>query len=191
VPIYVGVTAAKGGLGLGALAVGSVLAAEKFTNMVCQPYTGNLSDKYGRAVFVFFGGGAYGLVALAIPFAPAVGTVLGISFSLPVLGTVTPTLFVLLGLNGLLGVADSVREPASMALFADEGKGTGITSSFGVRDLVWRPGATLAPLLGGYLMSTAGIEWVFVVGGLAALSGIGVFYGALSVTHERRALRQW
>lgn len=51
-------------------------------------------------------------------------------------------------LNGLLGVADTFREPASMALFADEGKGEGITSSFGVRSLVWKPGSVLAPLGG-------------------------------------------
>nr|WP_309484889.1 MFS transporter [Halorhabdus salina] len=52
-------------------------------------------------------------------------------------------------LNGLLGAADAFREPASMALFADEGKGEGIASSIGIRSLLWKPGSILAPLLAG------------------------------------------
>lgn len=45
-----------------------------------------------------------------------------------------------------------------MALFADEGEGEGIASSFGIRSLVWRPDAILAPMVGGYLMSNIGME---------------------------------
>lgn len=191
VPIFVGVSAAQGGLAMSIFAVGTVVSVEKFTNMLAQPYTGRLSDRYGRALFVFFGGGCYGLVAFVVPFAPDIGTLLGVSVTLPQVGTLPPAFFVLLGLNGLLGVADGFREPASMALFADEGAGEGITSSFGIRGLVWRPGAILAPLLGGYLMSSVGIEWVFFAGGAAALSGVFVFYGVLTVRHGSRALHQW
>lgn len=191
VPIYVGVAAAKGGLTMSALAVGTVLAAEKFTNMLCQPYTGNLSDEYGRALFVFVGGGCYGLVALAIPFAPEFADAVGFTASLPLLGQMPAVFFVVVLLNALLGVADSIREPASMALFADEGEGEGITSSFGVRGLVWRPGAILAPLLGGYLMSAVGMDWVFFAGGLAALSGIALFGSVLSYRYGVRALTEW
>jgi hypothetical protein len=43
---------------------------------------------------------------------------------------------VVLAANGLFGLADSLREPASAAPFADEGTDGGITSSFGVRGLV-------------------------------------------------------
>jgi MFS family permease len=191
VPIYVGVTAAKGGLGLAAIAVGTILAAEKVTNMLCQPFTGRLSDTHGRALFIFVGGGLYGAFALAMPFTPAIGNVVPLSVTLPLFGTLPPVFFVALALNGLLGVADSFREPASMALFADEGKGQGITSSFGIRGIVWRPGAILAPLAGGWLMSTYGIEWVFFVGGMAALSGIALFGGILSARHGSQSLRQW
>ncbi|MDG5776519.1 MFS transporter [Haloarculaceae archaeon H-GB2-1] len=191
IPIYVGVTVAKGGLGLASIAVGAVLAAEKVTNMLFQPYTGGLSDRYGRALFIFVGGGVYGLVALVIPFTPALGVLAPLTLTIPLFGTLPPVFFVALALNALLGVADSFREPASMALFADEGKGSGITSSFGIRGIVWRPGAILAPLVGGYVMSTYGIDWVFYIGGVAALSGILVFYGVLSVRHGPRALRQW
>jgi MFS family permease len=190
-PIFVGVSVARGGLGMSAFVVGAVIAAEKFTNMLCQPYTGQLSDRYGRALFVFAGGGTYGLVALVIPFAGSIGEALGTGLTVPMVGTLPPAVLVVIALNGLLGIADSFREPASMALFADEGQGRGIASSFGVRSLVWRPGSTLAPLLGGALMSRYGIEWVFVAGGLAALSGVVVFFGMLSRDHGRRALTQW
>ncbi|MDX1746330.1 MAG: MFS transporter, partial [Halobacteriales archaeon] len=61
VPIYVGVSVARGGLAASALVVGMVLAAEKFTNMLCQPWTGRLADRHGRAVFVIIGGTLYGL----------------------------------------------------------------------------------------------------------------------------------
>ncbi|MFC7138520.1 MFS transporter [Halosimplex aquaticum] len=189
VPIFVGVSAAQGGLAYGSAIVGAVLAAEKFTNMLVQPFTGRLSDRHGRAMFVFLGGGAYGLVAMAFPF---VSTTEGLlSISVPVAGTITGAVVVAVCLNGLLGIADAFREPASMALFADEGKGEGITSSFGVRSLVWKPGSILAPLVGGWLMGTAGIEWVFFAGGFAALSGVVTFFGILSWNHGRRALHQW
>ncbi|WP_436909068.1 MFS transporter [Halosimplex marinum] len=189
VPIFVGVSAAQGGLAYGSAVVGAVLAAEKFTNMLVQPVTGRLSDRHGRALFVFAGGGAYGLVAMAFPFAPAATELF--SVSLPIAGEVTGAVAAAVCLNGLLGVADAFREPASMALFADEGKGEGITSSFGVRSLVWKPGSVFAPLLGGWVMGTAGIEWVFFAGGVAALSGVVTFFGVLSWNHGRRALRQW
>jgi MFS family permease len=191
VPILVGVSAAQGGLGLGALAVGVAVAAEKFANGLCQPFTGRLSDGHGRALFVAAGGGAYGLVALGIPFAADVGASLAVPTALPVLGTVPAAFLVVVGLNALLGVADAFREPASMALFADEGSGEGIASSFGVRGLVWRPGALLAPLLGGYLMEAFGVGSVFLAGGAAAISGALVFSAVLVARYDRGAFARW
>lgn len=192
IPIFVGVSAARGGLGLSASVVGLVIATEKFTNMISQPFMGRLSDRHGRALFVFVGGGAYGLIVLLLPFAEPIGGGLGFSqFSVPLLGTLPFALLVVMGLNGLLGFADSSREPASMALFADEGKGNGIASSFGIRSLVWRPGALIAPMVGGWLMTTVGIEWVFFLAGAAAVSGALTFLGTLMCTHGRKALTQW
>ncbi|WP_101297217.1 MFS transporter [Halegenticoccus soli] len=192
VPIYAGVSAAAGGLEYGALAVGVTVVAEKLTNMLCQPYTGRLSDRYGRALFVFVGGGLYGLVALAVPFSPAVGEALGLPSALPVLGPLSPAFLPLVGLSGLLGVADSLREPASMALFADEGTAEGgVASSFGVRELVWRPGSVAAPLLGGYLMTDAGMAWVFFVGGGTAITGVLTFLAVLAYSHGAAALTEW
>jgi len=192
VPIYAGTAVAGGGLGVAATAVAVTVTAEKATNMVGQLFTGRLSDAYGRALFVFWGGGAYGLIALAIPLAPAIGSALGTGGTLPALGSVPPAYLPLVCFSGLLGVADSFREPASMALFADEGTDDGgVAASFGVRELVWRPGSILGPLIAGWLMVEVSMAAVFYVGGAFALTGVGAFLAILSVDHGRRALTAW
>ena len=84
IPIFAGVSAAEGGLAYGGFAVALTVVAEKFTNMCCQPFTGRLSDGYGRALFVFAGGGAYGVIALLVPLAPAMGTAVGFPSELAV-----------------------------------------------------------------------------------------------------------
>ena len=193
VPIFAGLAAVDGGLGYveSATAISVIIAAEKFTNMLGQPYLGGLSDTFGRARFVFIGGLFYGTVAIVVPFTPVIGGALGLPETFPFLGTLSAAFIPLVVLNGLLGVADSIREPASMALFADEGKGQGVASSFGVRDLVWRPGSVLAPLAGGWLTSNAGIDWVFFLGGAFAFTGVFAFLGILSYSHGRDALAAW
>nr|WP_218644708.1 MFS transporter [Natronomonas gomsonensis] len=192
VPIFAGVSAARGGLAYAAFAVSIVIAAEKATNMVCQPFTGRLSDRVGRAWFVALGGGAYGLVALAVPFAPAAGAAFGVPATYGPLGELSAAFLPLVGLNAALGVADSLREPASMALFADEGADEGgIAASFGVRELVWRPGSVVAPILGGFLMVEVSMTSVFYVGGASALVAVGAFLTVLVVRHGTDALRAW
>jgi len=71
VPIYVSTEMAAGGLGVTGIAIGVTVTAEKATNMVGQLFTGRLSDDYGRSLFVFAGGGAYGLIAMAIRSRPS------------------------------------------------------------------------------------------------------------------------
>jgi len=208
--IFAGVTAARGGLEYAALAVSLVIVAEKLTNMLCQPFTGRLSDRFGRSLFVFAGGGSYGLIAVLIPFTPAMGAAMGLpgtyelvipsaltgAVGLPagysLLGVLTPAFIPLLILNGLLGVVDAFREPASMALFADEGADEGgIAASFGIRELVWRPGSVLGPIMAGWLWSQYGIETVFYVGGLFAVTGALTFAVVLTRFHGRGALTEW
>ncbi|MFW5939096.1 MAG: MFS transporter [Halolamina sp.] len=208
--IYAGVTAARGGLEYAALAVSLVIVAEKLTNMLCQPFTGRLSDRFGRSLFVFSGGGAYGLVAVLIPLTPTIGSAMGLPATYEVvvppvltglvgvdagyslLGELSPAFVPLLVLNGLLGVVDAFREPASMALFADEGADEGgIAASFGIRELVWRPGSVLGPVMAGWLWSQYGIETVFYVGGAFAVTGACTFAVVLTHFHGRGALTEW
>jgi MFS family permease len=191
VPLYAGVVSARGGLALGAFAVSLVVAAEKTTNMIGQPFAGRVSDTFGRALFVFAGGAAYGVVALGIPLAPDLAGLFAFTQEIPYLSAFPPVLFSLILLNALLGVVDSFREPASMALFADEGEGKGIVSAFGIRSLVWRPGQIAAPLAGGWLMDSVGMTSVFYVGGGAAVVGALAFLGALTYSHGVGALTEW
>lgn len=194
VPLFAGVAAAQGGLGMVALAVSLVVVAEKLTNLLLQPTMGSLSDRYGRALFVFLGGGAYGLVALVVPFTPGIGTALGLPTAIPHVGYVSAAFVPLLVLNGLLGVTEAFREPASMALFADVGsddEDSGVASSFGIRSLVWRPGSILAPVFGGWLMGSIGMDWVFYIGGFVAISGVLTFLAVLVHDHGRDALTEW
>jgi MFS family permease len=192
VPIYAGTRVAAGGLGVAATAVAVTVTAEKATNMVGQLLTGRLSDRIGRAPFVFGGGAGYGLVALAVPLAPVIGTTIGVPTALPVLGDLGPAYLPLVCLSGGLGVVDAFREPASMALFADEGTDDGgVASSFGIRELVWRPGSVVGPLLGGWLMIEVSMGSVFYVGGAFALAGALAFLGVLIYDHGRAALSTW
>ncbi|MUW14392.1 MFS transporter [Halorubrum sp. CBA1125] len=192
VPIYAGTQLAAGGLAVGATAVAVTVTAEKATNMVGQLFTGRLSDAYGRSLFVFAGGGTYGLIAMAIPLAPAIGGVLGADVTLPLLGELPPAYLPLVGISGLLGVVDSFREPASMALFADEGTDDGgLASSFGLRELMWRPGSVAGPLIAGWLMVEVSMASVFYVGGAFAIVGVLAFLAVLANNHGRAALTTW
>ncbi|EMA59798.1 MFS transporter [Halorubrum kocurii] len=192
VPIYAGTELAAGGLAVGATAVAVTVTAEKATNMVGQLFTGRLSDAYGRSLFVFAGGGAYGLVAVCIPFAPVAGAFVGAGVTVPLLGALPPAYLPLVALSGLLGVADSFREPASMALFADEGTDDGgVASSFGIRELVWRPGSVAGPLIAGWLMVEVSMASVFYVGGAFAVTGVLAFLAVLAHDHGRAALTAW
>ncbi len=192
IPIYAGTAMASGGLGVAGIAIAITVTAEKATNMVGQLFTGRLSDAYGRSLFVFAGGGAYGLIAVLIPLAPATGAALGTDVTLPILGDLPPAYLPLVALSGLLGVADSFREPASMALFADEGTDEGgVASSFGIRELVWRPGSVAGPLIAGWLMVEVSMAAVFYVGGAFAITGVVAFLAILVRDHGRAALTTW
>ncbi len=137
IPIYAGVT-----LGFNPVQVGSIIASEKVLNMALQPFTGHLSDRFGRFPLVLIGGVLYASGAFVIAF--------------------QSSFYLLFMLNAFLGLADSLREPASMALFAEEGQGSGIASAFSIRGILWRPGMVLAPMIGSYLMSTLTIQHVFL-----------------------------
>ncbi|QLC35694.1 MFS transporter (plasmid) [Halarchaeum sp. CBA1220] len=194
VPLFAGVVAARGGLEMVPIAVTLVVTAEKLANLLLQPTLGSLSDRYGRALFVFLGGGAYGVVALVVPFTPALGTMFGLPETIPHIGYVSSAFVPLVVLNAFLGITEAFREPASMALFADEGSSdeeSGVAASFGVRDLVWRPGSLLAPVFGGWLMGSVGMDWVFYIGGVAAISGVLTFLLVLVRDHGRSALTEW
>lgn len=87
--------------------------------------------------------------------------------------------------------ADAVREPASIALFADERSGSGITRSFRIRGIVWRSGALLAPVLGGYLMDAVAMWVVFVVAGAVPLVGAPTMVGIVTLRDGPGKVTRW
>ncbi|MBS3793253.1 MFS transporter [Candidatus Bipolaricaulota bacterium] len=157
VRIYVPVFA-RLALSLSAFQVGALLATEKLTNMLLQRYSGKISDQLGRFTILSVGGSAYALGAIFIPFQSG--------------------FWGLIAINGFLGVADSLREPASMALFAEEGQGSGIASSISLRSIIWRPGSIIAPLIGGLIMDWVGFGYVFWLA--SAFSVIGLVFMGVS-----------
>jgi len=80
-----------------------VVSAEKFTNMLSQPYMGGLSDRFGRARFVFLGGLFYGAIAIAVPFTPAIGSALGLPATYPFIGYLSSGFLPLLVITGIAG----------------------------------------------------------------------------------------
>lgn len=73
-------------------------------------------------------------------------------------------LFVLVAFNGLLAAGQRPRA-GEQAVSADEGAGSDIASSFGLRNLVWLPGSIVAPMVGGHLLTQVGMARVFYLGG--------------------------
>ncbi|MFB6217801.1 MAG: MFS transporter, partial [Halobacteriaceae archaeon] len=113
-------------------------------------------------------------VLLAAPaqaaFAPA--TLAGFGRSV----VLQPAVVVLFLVYGLLGVADSVRLPASMALFVEEGEPhDAVAASFSLRSLSWKAGHLAGPLAAGAAKDAFGTPAAFVVAAGFVLAGVVAF----------------
>lgn len=163
-PIY-----ARTGFNMSALVVGIVLAGGKLTKALTQGIVGEMTDRIGgKGRFIVTGALLYTVGTLAIPLAefadglvpPLTLAAVGRSLEFP------PAFFVLFSAFGLCGIADSIRLPASMSLFIEEGEAVDSTAgSMSLRSLSWKVGQVVGPL-------TMGIVWdafgVFAAFGVAA-----------------------
>jgi MFS family permease len=179
-PIYARTT-----FGISAFAIGWILAGGKLVKGLLQGFVGNLTDQYGRKHhFVTAGALLYGVGVAAIPLAGyAEGALPTVAVSLlgdtQVLGG---AFFALFGAYLLLGVADSLRLPASMSLFVDEGSQyDSVASAMSLRSISWKVGQIAGPVVVGvtidFLDPTAGF--------LLAAAFIGVATAAFTVTARR------
>jgi MFS family permease len=164
-PIY-----ARTEFGMSALFVGGILAGGKLTKALTQGYVGTLTDRLGRKHrFVFVGAMLYALGTAMIPLAEfAVGVVPAVAAPVPGIGTVTlpPAFFPLFLAFGVCGVADSIRLPASMALFVEEGEQfEAVAGSMSLRSIAWKIGQVVGPVTVGSLWDYAD---VFVAFGTAS-----------------------
>jgi MFS family permease len=163
-PIY-----ARTGFGMNALVVGIVLAGGKLTKTLTQGFVGELTDRIGgKGRFIVTGALVYSVGTLAIPFAEFADGFLP-AFTVGALGrslVFPPAFAVLFGAFALCGVADSIRLPASMSLFIEEGEAVDATAgSMSLRSVSWKIGQVVGPL-------TMGVVWdgfgVFAAFGIAA-----------------------
>jgi DHA1 family multidrug resistance protein-like MFS transporter len=166
--IFVPIYAKTGGFGINEFVVGGIMAGGKLTKSLTQGYVGDLTDRIGsRFYFVLAGAVVYALGTAMIPLAEFAGAVFP-SVTLGVMGglLLPPAFFALFGAYAVLGVADSLRLPASMALFVEEGEHfDAVAGSLSLRSIAWKFGQILGPV-------TVGVIWdatsVFVAFGAAA-----------------------
>jgi MFS family permease len=160
-PIY-----ARTAFGMPAFLIGAVLAGGKLTKALTQGTVGGLTDRVGRKqYFVIAGALTYALGTAMVPLAAfADGVVPTV-----VLGgvTVVPAAFVLFLAYGVCGIADSIRLPASMALFVEEGEQfDAVGGSLSLRSVAWKVGQVAGPV-------TVGAVWDLTSAMVAFLTAAG------------------
>lgn len=173
-PIY-----ARTEFGISAFAIGWILAGGKLTKSIVQGYMGDLTDRVGRKpTFVAVGALAYGLGTALIPLALyAEGTIAPVTIT--ALGrsvTLGGAFFTLFAAYGVLGIADSVRLPASMALFVESGEQfDSVASSMSLRSISWKVGQVVGPLFVGAVKDFVSTEVAFLTAAGFIVVATGVF----------------
>lgn len=175
-PIY-----ARTGFGINPLAIGAIMAGGKLTKSLTQGWIGGLTDRVGRAHhFVLAGALTYAVGTALVPLA---GYVDGIFPGIAVRSfghsmTLPPAFFALFGAYAVLGVADSLRLPASMALFVGEGERVGaVASSLSLRSISWKVGQLTGPVLVGAIWDATSVGVAFLTAAGFVLVSAVVFAG--------------
>ncbi|MEF8818377.1 MAG: MFS transporter [Haloferacaceae archaeon] len=171
--------------GITAFAIGWILAGGKVTKSLLQGWLGDVSDRVSHPYRLVAGGAVlYGLAAAAVPLARlAEGAVTPVEVNLFGDTQVLGGAFVALWLAyALAGAGDSLRLPASMALFAEEGERLGATASaMSLRSVSWKVGQVAGPFLAGAVKEFVSTDAAFLV-------AAGVIFGSTVVyvvTHAR------
>lgn len=144
IPVYAFVV-----LGVSEGKLGAIVAARYIPMIVGQWFTGRLSDRIGRSPLIITGGLLFSVSALLIPFQKQFIGLVVISLT--------------------LGLADTIRVPASWAVFADEGIDAGPATALSMRMLAWRPGVLIGPVLGGLAKDLINIKVTFLLASSAVV----------------------
>ncbi|PSQ10674.1 MFS transporter [Halobacteriales archaeon QS_5_70_15] len=179
VPIY-----ARTGFGMSAILVGVLLAGGKLTKALTQGVVGGYTDRVGSKHY-FVAGGAlvYVLGTSMIPFAEFAGLLFP-TVAVPLAGlpglsgsvTLVPAFFLLFLAYGICGVGDSLRLPASMALFVEEGEQfEAVAGSLSLRSIGWKVGQVVGPLLIGVVWDATGVFTAFAIAAGAILAATLAF----------------
>lgn len=176
---------AKTEFGINPFAIGWILAGGKLTKALLQGFVGDWTDRVGRRYyFVVAGALLYGLGTALIPLSIyAEGALEPITLhTFAGSQTLGGAFFVLFAAYGILGVADSLRLPASMALFVEEGEQfDSVASSMSLRSISWKIGQFSGPFLVGAIKDFVSTEAAF----LTAAAFIFVACGFFVVTYAR------
>jgi MFS family permease len=169
-PIY-----ARTEFGINPLAIGGILAGGKLTKSIFQGYVGEVTDDVGdRYPFILGGAVLYAVGTAMIPLAEFAHLLFP---SVDVAGEVLPPAFFSLFLAyAVLGVADSLRLPASMALFVEEGEHfDAVAGSMSLRSIAWKVGQVSGPVVVGAIWDATSVLVAFwTAAGFLVLSA-GVF----------------
>lgn len=142
-------------LGAGPEAIGFVVSVSTLTGVFLKLPSGALSDIYGRRVLMRIGVLAFGLPPFVYPF------VTNLEF--------------LTGLRFVHGLATAIFAPTALATVADmyrERRG----AALGWYTASTQSGALLGPVIGGWLVYTAGFPLTFVAAGFFGCLGVLVFF---------------
>ena len=178
-PIY-----ARTAFGMSPILVGGILAGGKLTKSLTQGLVGSYTDEFGHEhYFVFVGAALYAVGAAAIPlaeyaagwFAPVSVRAAGLATTLP------PAFFPLFGAFAVCGIADSIRLPASMALFVEEGEHfDAVAGSLSLRSLAWKIGQVVGPVSVGALWDATDVFTAFLTVGafivVAAVAFLSLYH---------------
>jgi MFS family permease len=177
--------------GIDAFAIGWILAGGKLTKSLLQGYIGDLTDRIGhRARFVAAGALLYGLAIALIPLSVPAEASFG-KYYVPLHGgqMLGGGFLVLFGAYAIMGVADSVRLPASMALFVEEGeKYDSVASAMSLRSISWKIGQTAGPLGVGLIKDYLGTTEAFLTASAFVVFATGVFWLSYTLSDDPEAV---
>jgi DHA1 family multidrug resistance protein-like MFS transporter len=182
--IFVPIYAKTGGFGIDAFAVGGIMAGGKLTKSLSQGYVGDLTDRIGnRYYFVLAGALVYAIGTTMVPLAEFAGAVFP-SVALGVMGgmVLPPAFFALFSAYAVLGVADSLRLPASMALFVEEGEHfDAVAGSLSLRSIAWKFGQILGPVTVGVIWDLTSVFLAFAAAAAMVVLSALVFVSLYSL----------
>jgi len=143
-------------LGLSSSHIGILISLNVLIATLLQTPCGMLADRFNKAAFVIFGG------SLAA----------GALFLIPLTRDFREILFV----NILLGISGGISMPAVTAMAVEEGKNIGgMGTLMSIFVMCHSIGMIIGPVLAGAVAGVLNVTFVFFIGALVGLAGVGGF----------------
>lgn len=139
------------GIRLNATQIGIIITLNIVLTALLQKPFGKLADIYSRIFLVVSGLFVSSIILIILPFAD---DFLSITI-----------------LSCIMGAGGAISIPAAMAIVAVEGRTYGQGSLMGLFNSAMSLGMIAGPLISGWILDIAGIEWVFFIVGFLTLLG--------------------